>query len=70
MDYIEIRCPFLVEYISNATGQKKSKTCGKICVKVSAGSSGETYCTRCKKTFDFEISNNERVQTKVIAKAT
>ncbi len=68
-DYIEIRCPFQIAYISNATGQQKTKTCGKICVKVSAGSAGETYCSRCKKTFDFEISTNETISTRVIAKA-
>ncbi len=69
-DYFEIRCPFLVEYTSTSTGQRKSKTCGKICVKVSAGSAGETYCTRCKRTFDFEISTTQDVQTKIVAKAT
>jgi phage FluMu protein Com len=67
--YIEIRCPFQIAYISNTSGMRKTKTCGKICVKVTAGSAGETYCSRCKRTFDFEISSNESISTKVIARA-
>lgn len=69
MQFIEIRCPFQVSYTSKATGQHKHKVCGKICVKVTAGSAGEAYCQRCNKTFEFEISPaTETIKTKVIAR--
>jgi hypothetical protein len=69
MEYMEIRCPFTVSYQSKQDGEHKHKVCGKICVKVSAGSAGEAYCTRCNKTFDFEVSAyNGMVVNRVVAK--
>jgi hypothetical protein len=69
MHFIEIRCPFQVSY-TNKQGVHKHKVCGKLCVKVTAGSAGEAYCASCSKTFEFEISPaTEIIKTKVIARA-
>lgn len=61
---VDVRCPF----------QRTSKTdgitrlCNHLCVRVSPGSKGETWCGRCKLAFDFEVdkqSSNQRSSVRV-----
>jgi uncharacterized Zn-finger protein len=48
-----IRCPF-----NRTTKTGKTIPCGHPSVRVRAGSSGEAYCTRCKRTYEFDVAKN------------
>lgn len=62
---ISVKCPF-----SNISKyDNRVYPCKKLCIKVNAGSSGEAFCARCKRTFLFEIKDNE-VFTKIIVRKT
>jgi uncharacterized Zn-finger protein len=54
---IMIRCPF-----NRTTKTGKTIPCGHPSVRVRAGSSGEAYCTRCKRTYEFDVSKNPAQQ--------
>lgn len=62
---IDIRCPF--KKVAKQNGPQY--VCNAICVKVHPGSSGEAYCIRCKKSFDFETQEQMNVIRKVRAKS-
>jgi uncharacterized Zn-finger protein len=49
-DLVMIRCPF-----NRTTKTGKTIPCGHPSVKVRPGSSGEAYCTRCKRTYEFDV---------------
>lgn len=59
-----IRCPF--QRLSKADG--KLYTCNSLCVKVTAGSSGESRCRKCHLSFDFEVDDQARMTTGVRVK--
>lgn len=60
----EIRCPF--QRLSKADG--KLYRCNSLCVRVTAGSSGESRCRKCHLSFDFEVDNRARLTTGVRVK--
>ena len=55
-ELVDIRCPF------KRTGKNDGITrlCNHLCVKVFPGSSGETWCSRCNLTFEFEVDSQAR----------
>lgn len=61
---VEVRCPF----------KRRSKKdnniypCNHLCVKVNPGSSGETWCSPCKLTFEFEVNAQSKKKTSVRVK--
>lgn len=63
-ELVDVNCPF----------QKKDRhtqqlrTCNKLCVRVYPGSSGETFCTVCKLTFEFDVQPQVAVNTRVNVK--
>lgn len=72
-DYVEVRCPLIREYEvkrlvlhddntydRTATGDRKTRLCDKLCVRVAPGSKGEVYCMSCKKHFEFEIASQDQ----------
>lgn len=58
MELVDVKCPF--KYISKS--DNKEYECNRICVKVTPGSSGEAWCRRCAKVFEFVISKQVQVQ--------
>ena len=50
---IDIRCPF--KRTSKSDGI--TRLCNHLCVKVYPGSSGETWCSRCNLTYEFEVDD-------------
>jgi hypothetical protein len=50
---IMIRCPF-----NRTTKTGKTIPCGHPSVRVRPGSSGEAYCTRCKRKYEFDVAKN------------
>ena len=61
-ELVDIRCPF------KRTGKNDGITrlCNHLCVKVFPGSSGETWCSRCNLTFEFEVDNQNSGQRSMI----
>lgn len=55
-DWIDIRCPFGVV---NKKSQRKFQ-CNRLCVKVSAGATGEGFCNACKKRFQFSVEESRQ----------
>lgn len=63
LNLFEIRCPF----------QRLSKdgnlyACNSLCVRVTAGSAGESRCRKCHLNFEFEVDNRARRTTGVRVK--
>jgi hypothetical protein len=58
---LEVRCPY--ERISKS--DQKLYKCNSLCVKVSAGSSGEARCRKCGLNFLFGADDNAQIQTGV-----
>ena len=56
----EIRCPF-----QRLSKEGKLYQCNSLCVKVTAGSSGESRCRKCHLNFEFEVDNRARATTGV-----
>ena len=52
-DLIFVRCPF-----KRTTKTGSAYVCDQLIVKVYAGARGEGYCTRCKQSFEFDISRS------------
>jgi hypothetical protein len=48
----EIRCTFK----RKSKTDSKIRVCNHLCVKVYPGSSGETWCSRCNLSFEFEVN--------------
>lgn len=55
MSLVDVRCPFT--NVDKGTGKKHP--CNRTCVKVNAGSSGEAWCRFCRKSFNFQIQNDD-----------
>lgn len=53
-ELIEVRCPLI--RVSKSDGKKR--LCDNLVVKNRPGSSGEAYCWRCDKRFDYEVSDS------------
>lgn len=60
----EIRCPF--QRLGKLDGELYS--CNSLCVKVTAGSSGEARCRKCHLNFEFEVDNRATLTTGVRVK--
>lgn len=45
---IEVRCPLK---------RNGAKQCNRLCIKVTAGSSGEAYCPKCDQRFNFQVDD-------------
>ena len=58
---LEVRCPY--ERISKS--DQKLYKCNSLCVKVSAGSTGEARCRKCGLNFLFGADDSAKVQTGV-----
>lgn len=52
----EIRCPF--QRLSKKEG--KLYTCNSLCGRMSAGSSGELRCRKCRLNFEFDIDDQAK----------
>jgi hypothetical protein len=50
-ELIEIKCPYMTK---DKNGSEHP--CSQICGKFKPGSSGEVYCRRHNKVFDFEVT--------------
>lgn len=61
---IDIRCPF--KYTSKRDG--KIYTCNHLCFKVYPGSSGQAWCSKCQLAFEFEVNNQEKLETSIKVK--
>ena len=59
---VDVRCPF--KRTSKSDG--KTRSCNHLCVKVYPGSSGETWCSRCNLTFEFEVDNQSKEQKSMV----
>lgn len=60
----EIRCPF--QRLSKADG--KLYTCNSLCGKLTAGSSGELRCRKCRLNFWAEVDGRAMATTGVRVK--
>lgn len=59
--YFEVRCPF--QKVSKKDG--KLYACNRVCVEVTAGSSGRAKCRSCHLKFEFEIDSQAKTTTGV-----
>ncbi len=61
-NFVEILCPF------SRTSKKDGITrrCESLCVKVAPGSSGETFCRKCKLAFEFEVNVQNSLQSSMV----
>lgn len=60
----EVRCPY--QRLGRTDG--KLYTCNSLCVKVTAGSAGESRCRKCRLNFIFEIDSRARLATGIRVK--
>lgn len=56
---VEVRCPL-------KRPDRSNKTCNRLCVRVSPGSSGQAYCPRHDVTFDFEVDDSSTFNAIII----
>jgi len=61
-NFVNILCPFSRTSKSDGITRK----CKSLCVKVAPGSSGETYCNRCKLAFEFEVNAQNSLQSSMV----
>lgn len=59
----EIRCPF-----QRLNKEGKLYPCNSLCVRVTAGSTGEARCRKCHLTFEFEVDSGAKRTTGVRVK--
>lgn len=64
LELFDIRCPF--NRLSKQDG--KLYKCNSLCVKVSAGSSGEARCRKCRMNFEFHVDEQAKMTTGVRVK--
>ena len=57
--FFEVRCPF--EKLSKKDG--KLYPCNRVCVEVTAGSSGRARCRSCHLRFEFEVDSQAKATT-------
>lgn len=63
---ISIRCPN--QFYSKK--YNKNLSCFELCVRVKPGSTGEAYCRRCRKKFNFEVQTQSGEEKRVSVKPT
>lgn len=64
-ELIDVRCPFK----RRKSFSSDLVLCNQVCVRVYPNSSGETRCSRCKLTFEFQVNHQEDVDRKVRVKS-